>query len=81
MGFCPYYSKSCPQNDECQLWDVEANQCGIIKQKNVLQQILETGGETSVVSLPPQGKYKVTNIYVDPVSGRLTVNYDDTPAS
>ena len=32
-----------------------------------------------VTSNPPSGKYKVTNIYVDPVTGKLTVQYDDTP--
>jgi len=20
MGFCPYYDKQCPHNDECELW-------------------------------------------------------------
>ena len=39
-------------------------------------------GESSVVivSVPPNGKYKVTNIYVDPDTGRTVVEYDDTPA-
>lgn len=28
---------------------------------------------------PTQGKYKVKNLYVDPDTGRLTVEYEDTP--
>lgn len=32
-----------------------------------------------LTSKPPSGKYKVTNLYVDPSNGRLTVEYDDTP--
>ncbi|KAF0138177.1 MAG: hypothetical protein FD153_1484 [Rhodospirillaceae bacterium] len=33
-----------------------------------------------IVSTPPTGKYKVTNIYVDPTTGKAVVKYDDTPA-
>lgn len=32
-----------------------------------------------VESKAPVGKYKVTNIYVDPATGKLVVEYDDTP--
>jgi hypothetical protein len=32
-----------------------------------------------VTSVPPSGKYKVRNFWVDPVTGKLTVEYDDTP--
>ena len=28
---------------------------------------------------PPTGKCQVTNLYVDPDTGRLVVEYDDTP--
>jgi len=79
MGFCPYYSKTCPQNIECQLWDNDATQCGVILQKTVLQQILATGGETSVVSIPPSGYCKVSNLYVNLSTGKLEVIYDNTP--
>jgi len=32
-----------------------------------------------IVSEPPLGKCKVSNIFVDPSNGKLTVEYDDTP--
>lgn len=28
---------------------------------------------------PPVGAYKVTNLFVDPLSGKLFVDYDDIP--
>jgi hypothetical protein len=34
---------------------------------------------TGVESTPPSGKYPVKNLYVDPSTGRLTVEYDDIP--
>lgn len=34
---------------------------------------------TGVESIPPSGKYPVRNFYVDPSTGRLTVEYDDVP--
>ena len=33
-----------------------------------------------VRSNPPAGKCKVTNLFVDPATGRLEVEWDDTPA-
>ena len=30
-------------------------------------------------SEPPVGKYRVTNLWVDPTNGKLTVEYDDVP--
>ncbi len=33
--------------------------------------------EDKIDSKPPVGKYKVTNLFVDPETGRLTVVYDD----
>ena len=44
-----------------------------------LHELVEGEGETIIVSNPPSGKYKVVNLFVDPSSGRLTVQYDDTP--
>lgn len=32
-----------------------------------------------LTSSPPSGKCKVTNLYVDPVSGKLTIEYDNNP--
>lgn len=33
----------------------------------------------TISSIPPSGKYKVTNIYVDPATNKFVVQYDDTP--
>ena len=33
--------------------------------------------EGGISSIPPEGTFKVTNIYVDPSTGRLTVQYDN----
>lgn len=33
----------------------------------------------TVESLPPTGKFKVVNLYVDPDTGKCVVEYDDTP--
>lgn len=32
-----------------------------------------------IESVPPTGKCRVTNIFVDPGTGKLVVQYDDTP--
>ena len=44
---------------------------GTVKVEVVIKNQVETN--------PPAGKYRVTNLYVDPVTGRLEVEYDDTP--
>jgi len=31
------------------------------------------------ISNPPSGMFRVTNLYVDSATGKLTVEYDDTP--
>lgn len=36
--------------------------------------------EKEVKSEPPTGKYQVKNLYVDPATGKLVVEYEDTPA-
>ena len=41
--------------------------------------ILAAAGLSELKSVPPSGKCKVTNIYVDPVTGKVIVDYDDTP--
>lgn len=38
---------------------------------------IEKGG--GMASSPPSGKCKVTNLYVDPDTGKLTVEYDNNP--
>ena len=32
-----------------------------------------------MVSKPPSGKCRVTNLYVDPSTGKVVVEYEDTP--
>jgi len=39
----------------------------------------ETGPTGPPMSVPPQGKCKVTNLYVDPDTGKLVVEYSDIP--
>jgi len=78
MGYCPFYSKDCPQNTECEIWDTETNSCGFKRQVSLLQSI-QMAGTDAIVSSPPSEKYKVTNLFVDPSTGKLTVEYDDTP--
>ena len=34
-----------------------------------------TGGV--ITSAPPEGSFRVTNVFVDPLTGRLTVQYDN----
>ncbi len=36
--------------------------------------------EDHVPSNPPSGHFKVTNLYVDAATGKLVVEWDDTPA-
>ena len=41
---------------------------------------LEGGKDMSIVlSIPPSGKCLVKNIYYDPTTGKLVVEYDDVP--
>ncbi len=37
------------------------------------------GCTTIVLSVPPSGKCCVTNLYVDPETGKLVVEYDNVP--
>lgn len=41
---------------------------------------LAKGDKGDPLSVPPAGCCKVTNIYVNPQTGKLVVVYDDTPA-
>jgi len=38
-----------------------------------------TASGEGIASVPPTGYYKVVNIFVNPATGKLTVEYDDTP--
>ncbi len=33
----------------------------------------------TVISKPPTDKYKIVNIYVDPVTGKTVIEYNTTP--
>lgn len=35
------------------------------------------GLRTNIESNPPRGMYRVTNLYIDPSTGKLTIEYDD----
>ena len=39
--------------------------------------ITASGG--GIASVPPTGSFKVVNIYVEPSTGKLTIEYDNTP--
>ena len=41
---------------------------------------MEAQHRAALISEPPPGKCRVTNLYVDPLTGRLVVEYDDVPA-
>ncbi len=43
-----------------------------------ISQIYTMGnGPVEVVTTPPQGMFKVRNIYMNPANGRLVLEYDD----
>ncbi len=42
-----------------------------------LTNLLSTSG--GLESIPPTGHFKVTNLYVDATTGKLVVDYDNTP--
>jgi len=39
-----------------------------------------TSSGTGIPSNPPEGHYKITNMYINSQTGKLVVEYDDTPA-
>lgn len=80
MGFCPYYNLDCPRNDECEIWDTSSNSCGVKRQKSLLE-LINLKGTDSIASEAPVGYCKVTNFFVNPSTGRLVVEYDDTPVT
>lgn len=40
---------------------------------------IEVVYKDSIPTEPPQGKYKVKNLWVHPDTGKLEVEYEDTP--
>ena len=39
----------------------------------------EVNSVSGLATTPPQGKCKIVNMYVDPSTGKVVVQYDDTP--
>jgi hypothetical protein len=66
MAYCPYNWN----------FDIECtSECALYKNGSCTLRV-----DTSAMeSVPPTGKFKVTNLFVDPSTGRLTVEYDDEP--
>jgi len=56
---------------------------GVIKKNDITGEtlvVLPDGEEFPMLkSAPPSGKCKITNLYVDPVTGKVVIQYDDTP--
>jgi hypothetical protein len=44
-------------------------------------EVAEVVSTEGLNTAPPQGKCPVVNLYVDPTTGRLMVEYDDTPVT
>lgn len=78
MGFCPYYDKNCPHNDECELWDTASGTCGIKRQKSLLE-LINLKGEDSIASSPPVGGYKIINTYYDEEEDEQVLITSDMP--
>lgn len=49
----------------------------IIEKDPIICNIQGNVGSEGIVSVPPLGKLKVKNLYVDPDTGKLKVDYDD----
>ena len=47
---------------------------------NLYNKVNTTESGSGIPSTPTTGNYAVTNLYVDSATGRLVVEYDDTPA-
>jgi hypothetical protein len=54
----------------------------IYKKKNngsdILMHVIKVEDDMRVISRPPSGNNKVTNIYWDPTMGKVAVEYDNT---
>lgn len=55
------------------VYDIQVSGVGIVTYK------LEGVPIVTFLSIPPSGKYKIKNIYIDPDTGKYKVEYDDTP--
>ena len=49
------------------------------KAVNVVEAITNYVDGVALISNPPSGKCKVTNIYVDPVTGKTVIEYENVP--
>ena len=49
----------------------------IIEDSPIICEIVGSIGGSNITSIPPQGSLPVKNIYVDPNTGKLIIQYDD----
>ena len=56
------------------VWDTDALEWVRMTQPEV------SSSSTGIPSNPPEGHYKVTNMYINSQNGKLVVEFDDTPA-
>ena len=52
---------------------------GTVKEETSTGKIAIKLEAKSIISDPPTGFFKVTNLYVDPKTKRVTLEYDNTP--
>lgn len=82
MAFCPFYNLQCPEVNDgevgCAVWDTTTNSCGFRRQISLLQAI-QMQGTDAIVSSPPTGKCKVTNIYWDDDLQKVVIEKSTEP--
>ena len=49
-----------------------------VNTQNIILELI-VSYKDNVTTTPPVDKYKVKNLFVDPETGKLEVEYDDTP--
>ena len=72
----------CDTEADLPLEKVQAGDEAFVKSSNKTFKGTEGGTwieKVGILSSPLSGKYRVTNLYVDPSTGKLVVEYDDTP--
>jgi hypothetical protein len=74
MGYCPYYSKDCPENAGCYLWHASSSSCGLVRQVNLLSQI-STASVGTIKSLPSGDYRQVSGITYNPTTRKMKVLY------
>ncbi len=48
---------------------------------SILKQVQRVEDDMRIISRPPVGNNKVTNIYWDPAEGKIAVEYDNNPVT